>query len=150
MRNIIILFFLPILFSCENKEALEGDFSSCLEGFYIELNISGDSLRISSHKSHINRWTKFKRNRDTIHFLSAGEWIDSANATFKFKNKDNLIVHSYESDFITDFKRIKENINYVDSTKHKQGVLRRFKKSDCYSKVIEFNNKHGIEYNFEE
>lgn len=142
MRYLIILFCFTVLFSCENKTDLEGDFSSCIEGYYIELNIRGDSLRISSQKNRINRWTKFKRNADTIHFISAGEWIDSVHATFEFQNNENLVVYNYESNFTTDFNRIKENVNYDDDSKHKQGVLKRFKESKCYGDVIEFEKKY--------
>jgi hypothetical protein len=147
IRQFFIILILIVFSSCTNHPDFSGNFANCShKGHYVELNIKNDSLRISSHKSSINRWTKFKISGDTLFGLTAGELIDSMKVIISFKNKDSFELHHFESNYRAEFYRINEKVNLNESDiEHKRGVVRRFKNAECYLYILEFEKKIDIQ-----
>ena len=99
-------------------------------------------MKITSHKNHINKWTKFRKVEDTIYHWTAGEWIYTTAAIISFHNKDKFQLYHYETDYTSEFYRIKENIFEFNDDGMAKGFQKRFKKSDCYLSILEFEREN--------
>jgi hypothetical protein len=101
LHNILALFL-----GCSDNRDIEGNYSFCKNGVYLETYFKKDSIRIASDNRwvRLSKWREIKIKDDTLHFVTFGEWSDSSKAGIKYvgnkielhflKSKNNLTLET--------------------------------------------------------
>lgn len=132
LKHIILLSF-PILFSCQNIQNIEGNYSICNKGKYFEIYFKKDSMRVASDDFWIklSNWRKIKFQDDTLHFETFGEWRDSSKAVLKYYDFNKVKFKTLKSKDKLYLKPFDEHPNFENEQEFWKGFYNRKKSNNC-------------------
>lgn len=136
--NIILI--LTLTFRCKNDRNLNGNYSICNNGEYIEVYFKQDSMRVASESEWVklSEWRKIEIKNDTLHFETFGEWREEWQAEIKYIGKNKTELHNLVTDIKLDLKRINGSLNFENPINFWNGFSKRQNLSNC--KKIEEND----------
>jgi hypothetical protein len=122
-----------VFFGCYNYRNLDGNYSTCENGEYIEVYFKNDSMRIASDNDWIklSEWRKIEIKSDTLYFETFGEWKDSLKAEIKYVGVNRTELHILASDIILDLEPIDENLNLDKPKDFWNGFNNRQNSKNC-------------------
>ena len=87
--NIILIF--NLILGCQSDKTLDGNYSSCIDGEYVEIYFKKDSMRVASENVwvELSEWRKIEIKNDTLYFETFGEWRDKSRAKIKYVEMNN-------------------------------------------------------------
>ncbi|UOB18664.1 hypothetical protein [Abyssalbus ytuae] len=129
--NIILI--TTLLFGCQNKQKLDGNYSMCSNGEYVEVYFKKDSMRIASENESVklSEWRKVEIKNDTLYFESFGEWKRKYKAEIKYIGNYNIELHNLMTNIKFNLERINENPNFQNSMEFWNGFNKRQKNKNC-------------------
>jgi hypothetical protein len=115
--KIYILLF-GILISCQNKQNIDGNYSVCKYGGYLEIYFKKDSMRVAKNDDWIklSKWRKIEIKKDTLYFETFGEWRDSTKAKILYLENNKIELQFLKSNKNLVLKPITEKIK-IEKTK---------------------------------
>lgn len=95
--NLILLF---VLISCKSDNKLDGYYSICLNGEYIEVYFKSNLMRVASdnEKKQLSEWKKIKIKNDTLYFKSFDEWEHDWKVKITYKVDGKTEFHNLNTD----------------------------------------------------
>ncbi|MEL7122584.1 MAG: hypothetical protein AAFO07_24270 [Bacteroidota bacterium] len=92
LKLFIVILISSLLFSCQNENKLNGNYSICIDGQYAEVYFKRDSMRMASESEwvRLSKWRKIEILNDTLFFETFGEWRDNAKAKIKYNGLNNI------------------------------------------------------------
>jgi len=128
----IILFF-SLVYGCKNDRNLNGNYSTCDNGIYLEVYFKNDSMRVASESEwvRLSKWKKVEINNDTLFFETFGEWRQNWIAKINYIGKNRTVLHNLTTDRIVDLKRINEDLNFDNPKEFWNGFNNRKNSCTC-------------------
>ena len=110
--NIILI--LALFFGCQNDRNLNGNYSICHNGEYLEIYFKQDSMRVASENVWVklSEWRKIEITNDTLHFETFGEWREKSKAEVNYIGMNNFELRILETDERRNLEPIYENKNF--------------------------------------
>lgn len=109
------LILISVLFlGCQNNRMLEGNYSMCDNGIYLEVYFKQDSMRIASENKRVklSEWKKIKVENDTLYFETFGEWRLNSKAVIELITENEIKLYSPSTEMKMHLNRIKEPLNF--------------------------------------
>jgi hypothetical protein len=115
--NILYLLILAMLFSCNKKRSLDGNYSVCKNGKYMEIYFKKDSMRMAydNYWVQLSKWRKIEIKNDTLYFRTFGEWQACSKAKIKYVGIDKIEMCFMESYKNLSLERMNENPDFENS-----------------------------------
>jgi len=122
-----------IFLGCQNDQDIEGNYSICHKGEYVEVYFKKDSIRFASDDEWIklSDWRKNEIKKDTLHFETFGEWRDSLKAVIKFVGVNGIKMRNLTSGENLYLEPIDENINFENPKEFWEGFYNRQNSGNC-------------------
>lgn len=129
----IYLLLIGILFSCDTKQNIDGNYSVCKYGEYLEIYFKNDSMRVAKYDewTKLTSWKKIKIKNDTLYFEIFGEWRDSTKAKIQYLENHNVKLHFLDEDKNLTLKPLSENIKINNSKEFWDEFKKRSKTKNC-------------------
>ncbi len=129
--NIILIF--NLLLGCHTGNTLDGNYSTCIEGEYIEIYFNKDSMRVASENVWVglSEWRKIEIINDTLYFETFGEWKDQSSAKIRYLGMNNAELSFLETDGILNLKQMNVKLTFKDSLKFWKGFKNRMNNKKC-------------------
>ncbi|WP_459212082.1 hypothetical protein [Aquimarina rhabdastrellae] len=119
MKQIILnILLIVILFvGCQKNKSLEGNYSTCHKGKYIEIYLKKDAIRIASNDEWIrlSEWRKMEIKNNRIFFDTFGEWKKPTEAEVIYINSNEIELKFINNEGNLKLKLIDENIIIEES-----------------------------------
>ena len=130
LLNIILIL---TLFSCQNNQTLDGNYSICHNEEYTEIYFEKDSMRIASDNEWIklSEWRKIEIKNNTLNFMTFGEWKDSSKAKIKYVGNNKIELQFLKNDEKLDLELIDEDIKFENLKEFWNGFRNRKKFNNC-------------------
>lgn len=128
MRKPLIYLFLLILFiGCQNSHNIEGNYSLCNKGSYMEVYFKKDSMRVASENDWVklSNWRKIKFKNDTLHFETFGEWRDSSKAILKYVETNKVKYKNLRTGDVLFLYPFNDKLNFNNPEKFWKGFYKR-------------------------
>jgi hypothetical protein len=92
LKLFIAILISSLLFSCQNENKLNGNYSICIDGQYAEVYFKKDSMRMASNNEwvRLSEWRKIEILNDTLYFETFGEWRDNAKAKIEYNGRNEI------------------------------------------------------------
>ena len=132
-----IYFLILINFiSCQKKNPIEGNFSTCLNGEYGEVYFKKDSMRVASdfNSDYLSEWRKFEAKDDTLQFETFGEWRQTTKAEIKYIGVNKIKLKFLKDNENTYLKKFDENLNFKNINEFWSKYNNRKNSSNCKKK----------------
>ncbi len=124
---------LVLIFGCQNKENIDGNYSICQDGEYLEVYFKKDSMRAASDDSwtKLSEWRKIEIKNDTLLFETFGEWRMASKAKIKFLRKNEINLLLLRSGQSINLKPIYGTLNFEKSKEFWDGFYKRQNSKNC-------------------
>lgn len=128
-----IILTLTLTFGCKNDRNLNGNYSVCNNGEYLEVYFKQDSMRVASESEWVklSEWKKVEIKNDTLYFESFGEWRDDWKAEIKHIGKNKTEFHNLITDVKFDLERINESLDFENPEDFWNEFSKRQNLSNC-------------------
>ncbi len=138
----ILVLFLSIFFGCQNERKIDGNYYLCKDGYYAELYIKNDSIRLASDTNgdDLTEWQKMKIKNDTLYFMQFGHLNDSIKGKMNYIGKDKMEFHyivgsgKYSFKEVNILNRIDDKLNFKSAREFWVEFKKRQNIADCQSK----------------
>lgn len=129
--NIILIF--TLFLSCETEKKLDGNYSSCIDGEYVEIYFKKDSMRVASENVwvELSEWKKIEIKNDTLYFETFGEWRYKSKAKIKYVEKNNVELSFLETDDKLNLEQMNIQLTFKDSLKFWSEFTNRMNIKKC-------------------
>ncbi len=129
--NIILIF--NLILGCQSDKTLDGNYSSCIDGEYVEIYFKKDSMRVASENVwvELSEWRKIEIKNDTLYFETFGEWRDKSRAKIKYVGMNNAELSFLEKDAIINLEQMNVKLTFKDSLKFWSGFKSRMNNKKC-------------------
>ncbi|WP_418501744.1 hypothetical protein [Flagellimonas sp.] len=118
---------------CHNQRNLDGNYSMCHNGEYIEVYFKGDSIRAASENEWVklSDWKKITISKDTIFFETFGEWRDSIKARLKYVGKSKIQMQNLNSGETLTMRRIENEVTFENANEFWKSFINRRHSEKC-------------------
>jgi hypothetical protein len=129
--NIILLS--TLLFGCQNKGKLDGNYAICYNGEYTEVYFNKGSMRVASENESrvLSEWKKIKIKEDTLYFESFDEWKHKWKAKIIYNGKGKTELHNLNTDMKFNLELINGNLNFKNPKEFWNEFINRQKIRNC-------------------
>lgn len=96
--NIILLS--TLILGCQSKVILDGNYSVCLNGEYVEVYFKKNLMRVATENESrtLHEWQKIEIKQDTLYFESFDEWKHNWKAKIIRNGKSKTELHNLNTD----------------------------------------------------
>jgi hypothetical protein len=138
----ILILILSIFFGCQNEPKIDGNYYVCEDGYYSEVYIKNDSIRVSwdTNGDDLTEWQKMEIKNDTLYFMQFGHLIDSIKGKMKYVGNDRMEFHyiigsgKYSFEGVNTLNRIDDKLNFKSIKEFWAEFKKRQNLADCQSK----------------
>ncbi len=138
MKLIKIIYILSfgVFLGCVNNRNIEGYYSNCRDGEYMEVYFKKDSMRVAADNEwvRLSEWRKIVIENDTLHFETFGEYRESWQAVIEYVGTDKIKLKVLESKNKVNLNRIDEILNFEEPTSFWNDFHKRKDYANCKSK----------------
>lgn len=127
------ILMLALFAGCQDQGSLDGNYSMCHNGEYIEVYFKGDSIRAASENEWVklSDWKKITISKDTIFFETFGEWRDSIKARLKYVGKSKIQMQNLNNGETLTMRRIENGVTFENVNEFWKGFINRRHSEKC-------------------
>ena len=127
------ILMLALFAGCQDQGSLDGNYSMCHYGEYIEVYFKGDSIRAASENewAKLSDWKKITISKDTIFFETFGEWRDSIKARLKYVGKSKIQMQNLNNGETLTMRRIENGVTFENANEFWKGFINRRHSEKC-------------------
>lgn len=127
------ILILALFFGCQNDRNLNGNYSMCHNGEYLEIYFKEDSMRVASENEWVklSEWRKIEIKNDTIHFETFGEWREKSTAEINYIGVNKIELRILESSETRNLELIKDNLKFENPKEFWNGFYKRQNSKNC-------------------
>ena len=128
-----IILTLILCFSCDTDRNLDGNYSVCNNGEYLEIYFKQDSMRVASNNERVklSKWRKIEIINDTLYFETFGEWREKMKAKINYTGFNNIEMRFLETDERRNLEPINRNLNFGNEKEFWNGFNKRLNSKNC-------------------
>lgn len=127
------ILMLALFAGCQDQGSLDGNYSMCHNGEYIEVYFKADSIRAASENewAKLSDWKKITISKDTIFFETFGEWRDSIKARVKYVGKSKIQMQNLNNGETLTMRRIENGVTFENVNEFWKGFINRRHSEKC-------------------
>lgn len=112
---------------------MNGNYSMCHNGEYLEIYFKKDSMRVASENKWVklSEWRKIEIKNDTLLFETFGEWKKKSKAEINYIGTNKIEMRNLETNERRSLVTFNENLNFENQKEFWNGFNCRQNSKNC-------------------